>query len=367
VKKQLTAATAGIAGAGLMYLLDPAFGKRRRAIARDKAIHFSKVAARTLNITARDVGHRIEGLVAHGSHALKSEEVIDDILIERLRSTLGRAVSHPSSIHVAASEGRVILSGPVLADEHKPLFNCVRKVRGVRFVDDQLEIHTEQAGKTKSTQSNWPPATRAIAVATGVAAALFGIRRRDAVGTAIAAGGGMLAARGLTNLETRRILGIRAGRRAVDLQKTITIAAPIERVYSLWTNFENFPFFMSRVREVRDFGDGRSHWIVRGPGNTTVEWGAVITENVPNRILAWKTEPGALVAHAGIVHFEAEGDATRIQIRFSYNPPGGAAGHTIAWLLGADPKRTLDEDLVRMKSFVETGVRPHDAAGRDKA
>jgi uncharacterized membrane protein len=364
VKKQLTAATAGIAGAGLMYLLDPAFGKRRRAIARDKAVHFSKVAARTLNITARDVSHRIEGVVAEGSHALKGEAVPDEILVERLRSAIGRAVTHPSSIHVSVTNGRVILSGSVLADQHKALLHRIRKVRGVRLIDDQLETHTEQAAEPKSGQSHWPPATRAFAVAAGVAAAIFGVNRRDAVGAAIAAGGGALAVRGLTNLETTRLMGIRAGRRAVNLEKTINIAAPLERVYSLWTNCENFPFFMSRVLEVRDLGNGRSHWVVRGPGKTTVEWNAVITENVPNRVIAWESEPGALVAHTGTVHFEANGNATRIQIRFSYNPPGGAAGHTIAWLLGADPKTGFDEDLVRMKSFIETGVRPHDAAGR---
>jgi uncharacterized membrane protein len=70
------------------------------------------------------------------------------------------------------------------------------------------------------------------------------------------------------------------------------------------------------------------------------------------------------VEHAGIVHFESEGNATRVQIRFSYNPPAGALGHSIAGLIGVDPKRAFDEDLLRMKSFVETGIRPHDAAGR---
>jgi uncharacterized membrane protein len=122
--------------------------------------------------------------------------------------------------------------------------------------------------------------------------------------------------------------------------------------------------FMSHVREVRDLGDGRSHWVISGPAGTTVEWDAVITQNVPNEILAWKTEPSAVVGHAGLIHFAAEGDQTRVQIRFSYNPPAGAVGHSIAWVLGSDPKTTFDEDLVRMKTFIETGIRPHDASGR---
>jgi uncharacterized membrane protein len=51
---------------------------------------------------------------------------------------------------------------------------------------------------------------------------------------------------------------------------------------------------------------------------------------------------------------------TRIQIRLSYNPPAGALGHGVAALLGSDPKRAMDEDLVRFKSLLEDGrTRAH--------
>lgn len=67
--------------------------------------------------------------------------------------------------------------------------------------------------------------------------------------------------------------------------------------------------------------------------------------------------------HAGVVRFEPDaGGATRVSVRLSYNPPGGALGHGVAALFGSDPKRRMDEDLLRMKSFIETGVRPRDAA-----
>jgi uncharacterized membrane protein len=46
----------------------------------------------------------------------------------------------------------------------------------------------------------------------------------------------------------------------------------------------------------------------------------------------------------------------------SYNPPAGAIGHLVAVMFGADPKREMDEDLKRMKGFIETGQAPHDAA-----
>jgi len=44
---------------------------------------------------------------------------------------------------------------------------------------------------------------------------------------------------------------------------------------------------------------------------------------------------------------------TEIDVQLAYNPPAGAAGHAVASILGADPKRAMDEDLVRLKSLLE--------------
>ena len=41
----------------------------------------------------------------------------------------------------------------------------------------------------------------------------------------------------------------------------------------------------------------------------------------------------------------------------------GALGHAAASVLGRDLKKLLDRELVRMKTHVETGRPPHDAAG----
>jgi hypothetical protein len=61
---------------------------------------------------------------------------------------------------------------------------------------------------------------------------------------------------------------------------------------------------------------------------------------------------------------DADDDKTVVDVRLSYYPPAGAVGHAIASLFGADPKSEMDDDLMRMKSFIETGHQPHDAADR---
>jgi uncharacterized membrane protein len=64
------------------------------------------------------------------------------------------------------------------------------------------------------------------------------------------------------------------------------------------------------------------------------------------------------VQHSGRILFEDHGDTTTAHIHMSYNPPAGAIGHGAAALMGFDLKSFLDEELMRMKSVIETGKFP---------
>jgi uncharacterized membrane protein len=365
-------------GAALMYMLDPDRGRRRRVLVRDKLASAASRVPDAVGATARDFRNRARGLAAEVSSMFSSEEASDEVLVARVRSKMGRIVSHPHSIEVAANQGRVTMSGPVLAHEVDELLACVSAVPGVTGVDDRLEVHKEaggvpglQGGGTRPgdrfelMQENWSPAARVLAGAAGGALAAYGLSRRDPLSLVLGTVGIGLLARGVTNLEMKRLVGAGAGRRAVDVQKTINIAAPVEEVYEFWTNFENFPRFMSNVREVKANADGTSHWVVAGPAGASVEWDAVVTRRVPNELLAWKSVEGAGVENAGLVRFDRNDDgSTRVQVRLSYNPLAGALGHAVAALFGSDPKAEMGADLMRMKSLIETGNPPRDAAER---
>jgi uncharacterized membrane protein len=56
-------------------------------------------------------------------------------------------------------------------------------------------------------------------------------------------------------------------------------------------NYENFPRFMSNIEEIRNLGNGQSHWVVKGPAGTTVEWDATLMQVIPNEMIAWRTQP----------------------------------------------------------------------------
>lgn len=201
------------------------------------------------------------------------------------------------------------------------------------------------------------PGGTALKVAGGLLA-LYGLTRRGTLATMLRTlGTGLLldsARRGSLSLP-----GVPTAdrRRAVDIQKTLYIDAPIDQVYAFWSNYENFPLFMSHVRAVEDLGGGRSHWSVSGPGGLPIEWSAVLTQQSPDAVIAWRSEAGSMLENAGIIRFAPSGAGTRVNLRFCYHPPAGGAGEAVAQLLGSDPRAKVNEDLGRMKSLLEATTR----------
>jgi uncharacterized membrane protein len=376
-RRPLIAAAGGAGfGAGVLYLFDPGRGRRRRALARDNAVRYAHETGDATGAVGRDLRNRAKGLVAETRRRVRREAPDDAVLAERVRAELGWVCSHPSAVEVEAHDGVVTLSGPILKEDVDAVRAAVSRVPGVGSVEDRLEVHEEPgdvpalqgegergAGpRPELLQEHWSPTARLLTGAAGAGLACYGIARRGVAGVLAALSGITLFSRAATNLRLARVTGVGAGRRAIELQKTINIDAPVEKVWEFWDDYENFPRFMSNVREVRKGADGRSHWEVAGPLGRRVTWDAEVTERVPNETLAWKTCSGSAVEHSGIVRFEPADDATRVHLTLSYNPVGGAAGHLVATLLGANPKKQLDEDLLRMKTLIETGSPPRDAA-----
>ena len=202
-----------------------------------------------------------------------------------------------------------------------------------------------------------PVPAAALRVLGGVLA-VYGLTRRGTLGSLLRTlGAGMLV--GATGRDAFTESGPASldRRRAVDIQKTLHIDAPVDQVYEFWSNYENFPLFMSHVREVEDLGEGRSHWSVSGPGGVPIEWNATVTQQTPNEVIAWRSEPGSMLENAGIIRFISTGTGTRVDLRFCYHPPAGGAGQAVAQLLGSDPRGKLNEDLGRMKALLEATTR----------
>jgi len=364
-----------VVGVALMYFLDPNSGRRRRARTRDKVVHAARLVNEGAKVTARDTVHRAQGAWTEAKRLFNPEEGVgDEALAGRVRAALGRMVSHPHAIEVTAGGGHVTLMGPILSYEVRPLLKAVRRVAGVRAVSDQLTVYNEpgdvpalQGGEPRTgerfelLQENWSPAARVAVGGVGAALMLAASQARGALSALLGVSGGALVARAATNRDMASLLGF--GSRGIAVQKTIYVAAPVERVFEFWTDYQNFPRFMHHVRDVRQLADNRSHWVVAGPAGVPVQWTAEVTGLVPGELIEWRSVSESDVRHEGEVRFVGTTDGgTRISVRLSYLPPAGAFGHAVATMFGADPKSEMDADLMRMKSMIETGHAPHDAA-----
>lgn len=132
---------------------------------------------------------------------------------------------------------------------------------------------------------------------------------------------------------------------------SVTVNAPVHQVYELYSHFNDYPKFMTFVKEVTYLDDQRSHWVVDVAG--THQWDAVNENWMPDRQIGWRSTDG--LKNRGIVLFESAGpDRTRITVDIHYTPPAGFLGD-LADLLGAGGQfeRRLQHDLDHFAAMVE--------------
>lgn len=139
-------------------------------------------------------------------------------------------------------------------------------------------------------------------------------------------------------------------------EASIIVGAPVQEVYSVWRQFENFPRFMHNIKEVsKKDGEGNlSHWTVDGPLGIGVSFDAEMTTDEPNKRIGWNSRGEGTVSTSGQVVFTELGHQTQIHVVMNWTPPAGKLGETVAKLTN-DPQGQLEEDLGRFKEMIEGG------------
>jgi len=131
-------------GVGLIYMLDPKGGTRRRALVRDKTRSYWQKTGDLIGKTAHDARNRTRGILWKARTQLLGAEVPDDTVLEaRVWTQLGHTISHGGAIRVTAHQGRVTLSGPISPSAADKLLATVASVAGVTEVVNDLEVCPE--------------------------------------------------------------------------------------------------------------------------------------------------------------------------------------------------------------------------------
>lgn len=146
----------------------------------------------------------------------------------------------------------------------------------------------------------------------------------------------------------------------VHLQHTVTVLKPASELYREWRDLTGLRRFAPIIEEIRIIDEGRSHWRIRGPMDDAIEWDAVLVEDVPERLIRWRSLEHVDVPQAGSISFTPAPiiQGTEVTVRFTYNPPVGRWTASLLQHTRYDPQRQLRESLRRFKQWMETGEIP---------
>jgi uncharacterized membrane protein len=218
-----------------------------------------------------------------------------------------------------------------------------------------------QTGRNISGFEKWA----SIAVGSGLA--VYGLARLKSNGWLWAGMGGLLLRRGVSaHCDIYEALGVNTARttdarstlsggRGVNVLEGVTINRDIYELYRFWRNLENLPRFMRHLLSVERLTDTISRWRAKGPGGMTVDWEAEIYNEVPGKLIAWRSLEGSTVVSAGSVNFDPASPepGTRVTVHLQYSPPGGKLGARVAKLFGRDAGTEIRQDLRRFKRLLE--------------
>lgn len=132
------------------------------------------------------------------------------------------------------------------------------------------------------------------------------------------------------------------------IERSIEVGVPASTAYDTWTQFELFPHFMEGVESVVQKDDRHLHWRANVWGQTE-DWEAEITEQIPDKRIAWRSQGGA--SNAGVVTFHRlSDDRSRVMLQLEYAPE--RLSEKVGDALGLLSRR-IEGDLERFKKFVE--------------
>jgi osmotically-inducible protein OsmY len=146
-----SAVTALAAGVGLMYLLDPTDGARRRSLLLDKTRHCLNETGDFFRRTGRHLANRSRGM-AHDTQSMfqRGGEPADDRTVaERIRARLGHLQQPNADVNVAVVDGRATLTGRCSPDDVESLISTVQSTPGVASIVNLLTVET--AGTSQSS------------------------------------------------------------------------------------------------------------------------------------------------------------------------------------------------------------------------
>ena len=136
----------------------------------------------------------------------------------------------------------------------------------------------------------------------------------------------------------------------------VDIAAPVDLVWSVWSDLEAMPLWMRWIESVKTLDDPDiTEWTLAAQG-FRFQWKARITQRVEAQQLHWQSIGG--LPTKGAVRFYPEADQlTAVKLTVSYELPGVLAPLMDPKILGGLVSKELQANLDRFQELVEERAR----------
>lgn len=144
-----------------------------------------------------------------------------------------------------------------------------------------------------------------------------------------------------------------------QMLSTVHIAAPPEVVFDFVDDWRQATRYLRRLTgwELEDpekpTGVGSVFRVGIDAGGKKLNGRLEVTEYVRPSVIAIRSIDGPRVV--GGWKFSPEGDGTRVELRSSYDLPGGIAGRLVGAFVSRSAQGDLDASLRELKRLVETG------------
>ncbi len=134
----------------------------------------------------------------------------------------------------------------------------------------------------------------------------------------------------------------------------IDIEAPIDLVWSLWSDLEQMPTWMKWIDSVKILEDNPelSRWKLAS-GSIEFSWLSKVSKQIPNQIIQWESVDG--LPNRGAIRFYDRGtEGSIVKLSVAYAIPGFLGKLMDNLFLGRLVESSLQEDL---KRFREVALR----------
>jgi len=144
---------------------------------------------------------------------------------------------------------------------------------------------------------------------------------------------------------------------------SVVIARPRPELYAFWRDFTNAPKFMARVAAVTAVDSLSSMWTVKDEAGNTAQWEMLVTDDEPDRLIAWSTSGNSPVSYSGRVEFQdAADEGTEVTAMVRHEQHAGLVETLIEAVSGAhaeqEPPVQSRGDLGRFKEYMEGLAAP---------